>query len=137
MPNLSKLYFKTALLFLIVGICMGLQMAITHNHDVTGAHAHANLLGWVTMALFGTYYSLSPELADLRIAKIQYAIYTTGVVLMVPALYLMLKGYSMLEPLVAISSLITFAGVLLFAYIVFRRDILIQKLSAQANATTS
>ncbi len=53
MPRISHLYFKTAILFLIFGIGMGLNMAISQDHSVIGAHAHCNLLGWVTMALFG------------------------------------------------------------------------------------
>ena len=48
MPKISHLFFRTAVLFLIVGIGMGLQMAISQNHNVIGAHAHVNLLGWVT-----------------------------------------------------------------------------------------
>src|SRR5690606_32515143 len=53
MPNISNLYFRTAVLFLIAGIGLGLMMSISGNHNVIGAHAHINLLGWVTSALFG------------------------------------------------------------------------------------
>jgi hypothetical protein len=119
MPTVSKLYFKTAIVFLVIGIMMGLQMSISGNHNVIGAHAHTNLLGWVTMALFGTYFALVPEKAQLRLAKIQYGVYTTGVVVMTPSLYFMLMGNPAFEPLVAVSSLVGFAGVLLFAFLVF------------------
>lgn len=119
MPVISHLYFKTAIVFLIIGIATGLQMSITGSHHVIGAHAHANLLGWVTMALFGTFFALVPEKAQSRIAMIQYGTYTGGVVIMVPSLYFMLSGNPALEPLVAIGSLIAFAGVLLFAFLVF------------------
>ncbi len=53
MPRIANLYFRTAIVFLILGISIGLHMSITGNHAATGAHAHANLLGWVTMAIFG------------------------------------------------------------------------------------
>ncbi len=119
MPRIAKLYFRTAIIFLIIGIAMGLNMAISQDHSAIGAHAHANLLGWVTMAIFGGYHALNPAKAERRIAMIQYGIYTAGVALMVPALYLMLTGYPQMEPVVAIASLITFAGVLLFAVIIF------------------
>lgn len=119
MPRVSKLYFKTAIIFLIVGIVMGLNMAISQDHSVIGAHAHCNLLGWVTMAIFGGYHALNPRKAERRIAFIQYYIYTAGVTLMVPALYLMLLGNMAMEPIVAAASLITFAGVLIFAFIIF------------------
>lgn len=119
MPRIAKLYFRTAIIFLIIGIAMGLTMAISQDHSAIGAHAHANLLGWVTMAIFGGYHALNPAKAERRIAMIQYMVYTTGVALMVPALYLMLTGNPAMEPVVAIASLITFAGVLLFAVIIF------------------
>ena len=119
MPKVSTYYFKTAVIFLIVGIAMGLQMSISGDHNVIGAHAHANLLGWVTMALFGTYFAFAPAKADGRLAMIQYGVYTAGVVIMVPALYFMLAGNPNLEPIVAVGSLITFAGVILFAVVVF------------------
>ncbi|WP_114966295.1 hypothetical protein [Alkalilacustris brevis] len=121
MPKLSQWYFKTAIVFLMLGILVGLQMSISGVHNVTGAHAHANLLGWVTMALFGGYFALNPAKAEGRLAQIQYWVYTTGVVIMAPSLYLMLMGNPAFEPLVAISSFIVLAGVLLFAVIVFAR----------------
>jgi hypothetical protein len=55
--------------FLIIGIAMGLNMAMSQDHSAIGAHAHA--------------------------------------------------GNPAMEPVVAIASLITFAGVLLFAVIIF------------------
>lgn len=119
MPHIAQLFFKTAIVFLILGISMGLQMSISGVHDVTGAHAHANLLGWVTMAIFGIYYALNPTKAELRIARVHYFSYAIAVAIMVPSLYLLLKGYAAAEPFVAVSSLIAAASVLLFAYILF------------------
>ncbi|MCR9137081.1 MAG: hypothetical protein NXI27_13860 [Alphaproteobacteria bacterium] len=119
MPKVAQYYFKTAIVFLIIGICMGLQMSIGGNHNVIGAHAHVNLLGWVTMALFGSYLAIAPAKAEGRLAMIQYYVYTAGVVIITPSLYFMLLGNEALEPLVAIGSLISFAGVLLFAYMIF------------------
>jgi hypothetical protein len=122
MPRLANLYFRTAICFLVVGIIMGLQMSIAHDYAPSGAHAHTNLLGWVTMAIFGGYYALNPAKAETRLAMLQYWVYTAGVTVMVPSLYLLLTGRTALEPLVAISSIVTFAGVLLFAGVVFSRS---------------
>jgi hypothetical protein len=122
MPLVSRLYFRTAILFLIAGICVGLHMAMSQDHSVAGAHAHINLLGWVTSAVFGGYYALNPAKAERRLALVQYGVYTTGVVVMAPALLLMLAGNAALEPLVALSSFVVLAGVLLFAFIVFTGD---------------
>ena len=119
MPKVSNYFFRSAILFLIAGIGLGINMSITQNHDVIGAHAHINLLGWVTSAIFGGYYALNPAKAAGRLPMVQYVVYTLGVIVMGVSLYLLLKGNLAMEPIVAVSSLVTFAGVLLFAWIVW------------------
>lgn len=119
MPRVAELFFKTAILFLIAGIGIGLQMAISQNHNVIGAHAHINLLGWVTSAVFGGYYALNPKKAESRLALIHYGVYTIGVLAMTVSLYLLLLGNVAFEPVVAVSSIVTFVGVLIAAWIIF------------------
>ena len=119
MPRLAELYFKTAILLLITGIVMGLAMSVSGNHATAAAHGHANLLGWVTMAVFGAYYAFQPEKAGTRFARLQYSVYLVGVLVTIPALYVYLGGVGAAEPIVAIGSFITFAGVLMFAVVVF------------------
>ena len=121
MPKLSNYYFGTAILFLIAGIMVGLHMAITHDHTATPAHAHINLLGWVTMSLFGGYLALNPRKAAWGLARMQYYVYTAGVLVMTSSLYLLVTGRPALVPVVAVAALVTFLGVLLFAVIIFRR----------------
>lgn len=119
MPRVSELFFKTAIVFLVLGVAAGLEMAISGDHSAFPAHAHINLLGWVTSAIFGGYYALNPAKAARRIAMIHYGVYTLGLVIMTPALYLMLHGNTALEPVVAAGSLIVAAAVLIFAVVVF------------------
>ena len=119
MPKVSDLFFRTAIVWLILGISAGLQMAISGDHGAFPAHAHINLLGWVTSAIFGGYYALNPAKAARKIAMIHYGLYNLGLVVMLPALYLMLQGNSALEPIVAAGSLIVAAAVLIFAFVVF------------------
>jgi hypothetical protein len=119
MPAVSELFFKTAILWLILGIGAGLQMAISGDHSTFPAHAHINLLGWVTSAIFGGYYALNPAKAARKIAMVHYGLYTVGLVVMLPALYLMVLGNPALEPIVAGGSLIVAAAVLVFTVVVF------------------
>lgn len=119
MPRVSDLFFKAAILFLIIGIGVGISMAMSGDHSVMGAHAHINLLGWVTSAIFGGYYALNPAKAEGRLPMIHFGIYLIGVVVMVGSLYMLLSGNPAMEPLVAAGSIITFVGVLIFAVVVF------------------
>ncbi|MBZ9656770.1 hypothetical protein [Phyllobacterium lublinensis] len=122
MPQISQLFFKTAVVWLILGLAIGLQMGMSGNHTTIAAHAHVNLLGWVTSAIFGGYYALNPAKAQKRLAMVHYGIYTIGLVIMLPALYFMELGNPQLEPLLGIASLITFAGVLVFAVVIFSKE---------------
>jgi cbb3-type cytochrome oxidase subunit 1 len=113
--------FVAAALAALTGMGLGMYMGLSHNFALAPAHAHINLLGWVTMAIFGIYYALNPVQATSRIARLQYFVYTLGILVMAPSLFLFLTGNTAMEPLVAISSLVTFSGVLLFAFILFTR----------------
>ena len=73
-------FFKTAIVWLILGIAAGLQMAISGDHGAFPAHAHINLLGWVTSAIFGGYYALNPAKAARKIAMVHYGLYNVGLV---------------------------------------------------------
>ena len=119
---LAQRYFKVATVFLVWGLVVGLHMSITKNHGAHAAHAHINLIGWVTSALFGMYYALHPRKASLNIAAVQFAVYVGGCVLLLPTLYLLVTGNASVEPVVAAGSLAVFLGVLLFAFVVFRKE---------------
>lgn len=122
LPALAQRYFKVAIVFLLVGLVVGLHMSMTNNHGATAAHAHINLVGWVTSALFGTYYALHPAKAATKLAAIQFAVYVLGCVVMCPMLYFLVTGNPEVEPAVAGGSLLVFLGVALFAAVVFQKD---------------
>jgi hypothetical protein len=119
MPRIAELFFKAAITFLILGIAMGLQMSISGEHNVIGAHAHTNLLGWVTMAIFGGYYALNPAKAEARLATVHFWSYIVSVAVMAPSLYLLYLGYAAFEIPLAIASIIAFLSVGVFAIVVF------------------
>ena len=130
MPRISRFYFAMAITYLMIGIGVGLHMSISQDHSAVGAHAHINLLGWVTSAVFGGYYALDPRKAEGWLPWTQGALYAIGLVVMLPALYMMLTGTPGFEPAVAVGSLAVAAGVVLFAAVVFTRG-----RAARANRT--
>jgi len=62
----SSLSFKAAVVFVVVGMIWRIIMAISDDHSAYPAHAHLNLLGWVSLFLFGIYYRLNPSLEGAR-----------------------------------------------------------------------
>ena len=63
MRDVAFVFFLAAVFCVSVGMAWGIQMAISQDHLMSGAHAHLNLVGWTTMALFGLYYRLTPQAA--------------------------------------------------------------------------
>ena len=44
---------RIALLYMLIGLVMGLVMAISHDWTLMSVHAHLLLLGWAAMAISG------------------------------------------------------------------------------------
>ncbi|MGO4707340.1 hypothetical protein AB4072_16370 [Microvirga sp. 2MCAF38] len=116
----SSLSFRFAVTFIIVGIAMGIGMAATQDHSIMPAHAHLNLLGWVSLFLFGLYYERRPALDTSRLAFIQVGLWSVGTIVMTIAVAAIHLGYTAADPAAAVASLIVLAATLLFAYLVFR-----------------
>jgi hypothetical protein len=116
----SALSFKLAVLFVIAGMAMGIGMAATQNHAIMPAHAHLNLLGWVSLFLFGIYYERRPELDTSRMALLQVGLWSVGTVILTIAVAAIHLGYTAADPVAGIASLLVLAAMLLFAYFVFR-----------------
>lgn len=47
---------------LVAGVCLGIYMGLSHDFALTPVHAHVNLLGWASLALFGLSYRAYPRL---------------------------------------------------------------------------
>ena len=116
----STLSFRLAVLFVIAGMAMGIGMAASQDHSIMPAHAHLNLLGWVSLFLFGIYYERRPALDTSRLAIIQVAVWSIGTVVLTIAVAALHLGYTAFDPLAAIASLTVLAAMLMFAYFVFR-----------------
>ncbi|RYE10237.1 MAG: hypothetical protein EOP22_05800 [Hyphomicrobiales bacterium] len=61
MKSLPFYFIIVAVIFALIGMFYGMYMAGSGDHLLGGAHAHNNLLGFVTMALYGFYYRAVPS----------------------------------------------------------------------------
>ena len=65
-------FLSVAVLQALVGMGLGIVMGISGDYTLAPAHAHNNLLGWVSMAIFGLYYLFVPEVASKRPAMLHF-----------------------------------------------------------------
>jgi cbb3-type cytochrome oxidase subunit 1 len=117
MKSLPYWFIGISTLFVIVGMAWGVQMSITQDFTLAPAHAHNNLIGFVTMALYGIYYRLVPAAADRRLAVVQFWLALIGALTFPPgiALAILQKG----EILVQVSTIFVLLSMIIFAWTVW------------------
>ncbi len=117
MQGAARNFFTLAILYAIGGLMLGLHMSITHDHGQMPVHAHAMVAGWLMSAVFGFFYHLFPLVGRSRLAQVHFWLQGVSGVILIVGLFFLLAGNTGVEPVVAISSIGFFAGVLLFAWI--------------------
>jgi peptidoglycan/LPS O-acetylase OafA/YrhL len=115
----SSLCFQAAVLFVLFGMIWGIQMAISQDHSAFPAHAHNNLLGFVSLFLFGIYYYLHPTLEQDRAARIQIWVWIVATAILDVGVGMVHTGHPNGDPIAAIGSFIALAAMLLFGWLVF------------------
>jgi hypothetical protein len=117
MPRVSLAFFSAAALYGLIGMSWGMHMGATQDHSMMAAHAHLNLLGWATMAVYGIVYALAGSRLASWLGWTTFALSNLGVILMIPTLALILK-YGELPQYIGVivaGELLTLGGMLFFA----------------------
>ena len=121
MKDLSNRFMRLAVFWFVAGLALGVGMAVSHHHGMTAAHAHINLLGWVSMALFAAFYRLWPAAAHSRLARAHFWLF-------VPSHFVMMAGLSVLlnvrvpgvEAVVGVAIVGVVLGAVCFAGVVWK-----------------
>jgi hypothetical protein len=99
------------------GMILGIVMGIAQDFTLAPAHAHLNLLGWVTLALYGLYHR-SSDRTNGWLTWSQVIAGTVGAYMMAGGLGLYLNsGDDRYIPLVVAGSLAALLGMILFVVI--------------------
>lgn len=121
MRDVAFILFLAAVLCVSVGMAWGIQMAISQDHSLSGAHAHLNLVGWTTMALFGLYYRLTPHAAATWLARLHAGTAIAGVLVMVPGITMAITTGA--PALAAVGALLTALSMAIFLFTVLRHGL--------------
>lgn len=93
MPRISLAFFTVAALCGLTGMFWGMHMGMSHDHTMFPAHAHLNLVGWVTLSLMGGFYALAGEQRIVKpLAWANFVLSSVGVIVMVALLSQLLAG---------------------------------------------
>lgn len=105
---------KIAVVYMMIGMTLGIVMGITNHHEYRSVHAHINLLGWATLALAALVFHVFPHLATTRLAAAWFWIYNISVPIALASLALMFAGYDWAKPGVEIGHTVVWAAGVMF-----------------------
>jgi cbb3-type cytochrome oxidase subunit 1 len=121
MPHISRWFLRIAVIYALVGMLLGIAMGMSGDHSQYPTHAHINLVGWVSMAIYALVYRQYPAAAGSALARVHFWVANAGALLLSVGVYTEHAGMSSLGFIVIIGSLLTLLGMLLFATIVFTK----------------
>lgn len=121
---MSNAFLRLSVLFVVLGVSLGYWMGATHNFTVSPVHAHINLLGWVSMFLYGLFYRVFPGAAQGWLPKVHMALAVTGLPIMMVGLTIQLLAVpglmGFVPPMMIVGPTLVVLGMFTFAVIVFR-----------------
>lgn len=108
-------FIKVSVIYFLIGISLGFYMGIAGLFQFTSAHAHINLLGWVSLAITGVIYHVFPLAGENKLAKIHFWLMMIGVpVLSFSMILFGLGQFQIGGPLSGVGGILIFIGVVLF-----------------------
>ncbi len=112
MRRIDRSFLLLATLSLLIGVSLGIWMGIVHDFQMTPVHAHMNLVGWVSLALFGLTYRAYPEMAASKLAVAHFVLASVAAFLLPIGIALTIIGVTVSIAIAA--SFMWLAAVLLF-----------------------
>ena len=112
---MSARLIRIAVLYLVVGILLGMYMGITQQFTLVPVHAHLLLAGWASLALAGIIYHLYPAAGDTRLALVHFWLHNIGLPVFMIALAIALSGHPGAVSIVAAGGTALVVGLVAFA----------------------
>jgi len=108
-------FLRLAVVYVLLGVTLGIVMAASHDYTFKPVHAHLNLLGWASMALFGLWYRSAPAAAETRLAKVHFWLHNIALPIQMTMLAMYANGNKTVEPVLALASVVMGIGFACFA----------------------
>ncbi len=117
--NVARNFLLIGVIYLLVGMLIGMYMGGSGNRAMQPAHAHINLVGFTLMTLFGLSYRLFPAMAESALAKVHFWLHQFGALVMSVGLVLITRGIlpeATVGPIMPIGEIALVIGVALFGW---------------------
>lgn len=119
--SIAKGFARLAVLYGLWGMSLGMYMGTMQDFTMAPAHAHINLLGWVSTTLFALVYRTAPAMAEHRLAYWHFGFSSVGAVVMAVLMPPAFLGVEWAHSVVGLALVSQVIGMILFAVLVYRR----------------
>jgi hypothetical protein len=120
--QIDRTFIGVALVWLILGMVLGLYMGITANNQLLVVHVAMLLSGFVVLALYGVIYRLWPALKDTPLAAAHFWIAVIAVLGQVVGAYQFATSGGTSIAVIALSSVLSILAAILMAWIFWTRS---------------
>ena len=122
----DRKFIMTALSYAIIGMMLGIFMAVSKNHAEFVTHAHIMLLGFVVSFIYGLCHKLWLNNNTSKLAVVQFYIHQVGTLILVFGLFLLYGNFiaeDTIGPILGIAAVTAFIGmILMFSLFVKTRN---------------
>lgn len=118
MKRIDVIYVTIGVLYLVVGMVLGIVMGTKQDFQLAPVHAHINLVGFVSHCAFGLVHRAWPALRTGMIATVQFWLFVLGTPLFVAGIAISILGGTIL--LAVTGSILVLLGALLFVAMMLR-----------------
>jgi hypothetical protein len=112
MKRVDLYFLLLATVLLICGAVLGIDMGAREDFQLVPVHAHLNLAGWASLALFGLTYRAYPQIAATKLAMWHFFVSGIGSILLPIGIGLAVLRNS--PGLAIVASILWLIGVLMF-----------------------
>ena len=105
MNRIAKAFLITAIVYGLMGMVLGLEMAITHDHSQRPTHAHVMVIGWLSFFAFGFFYLQFGKAVSRILALVHFWMAQAGFLGIFVGLALIYSGRAQYEAIAAVSAI--------------------------------
>jgi hypothetical protein len=115
MNGVAKGFLISAIIYGLLGMLLGLEMAMSHNHGQRPTHAHMLVIGWLSFFAFGLFYLHFGKAMSRLLSLLHFWVAQGALAGLVIGLLLIYSGKTEYEPIAAVSSIAYALSFLVFA----------------------
>jgi cbb3-type cytochrome oxidase subunit 1 len=112
---------KIGIVYLLIGLSLGVYMGASKDFSLRPVHAHVNLLGWTLLGISGLIFHVFPQLEQSVLAKVYFWLYNLSVPLTLISLFLFLSGNAAIDPILGLGSVLITVSAACFAWLLLTK----------------